>query len=329
MAESEVKPNDNARKAGAIVTMLDKPLLARVLKHLSGPELTTLMRTYDHLSSGQALSDGELSEAGNWLLGSAPSSAENHFRDALEIAIGGQGAAQLRRHDSWRKMADRVKPATFAAAIRSERPQTVALALSQLPPKFAADVLAILPPELRTGAIECIQSATPSSENALDAILGAIEEAIAGSSKASAADPKRAAQRVAEMLNQLDSAMVAEILESIRGRDPARAAEIESQMFQFSDFLRLDNRMLQQILAAMRPERIAVALKGTTEGDRDTILGALPDQVRAVVQAEMSDSGRVPKSEVEAARREITELCQRLDREGKIRLRPDSADMVS
>jgi flagellar motor switch protein FliG len=49
----------------------------------------------------------------------------------------------------------------------------------------------------------------------------------------------------------------------------------------------------------------------------------LPEQVRTVVEAEISESGPVPMREVKAARREITELAITMDRQGRIKLRAE------
>ncbi len=122
------------------------------------------------------------------------------------------------------------------------------------------------------------------------------------------------------MLNQLDSDSASAIVTHIRNRDEKRASAIEDEMFHFADLLTLDNRSLQTVLSEVRPERIALALKGITDDEKTLVFAALPEQVRVVVDSEMSESGRVPAREVKAARRELTEMAINLDRQGKIHI---------
>jgi len=204
--------------------------------------------------------------------------------------------------------------------LRDERPEAVAMALSQLPPRFAADVLARLPEGLRAEAVDNLAYAESAPRSALDAILRAVEESFSGRAGSEDGNGKAGAKRAAAMLNQLDSDSATAIVSHIRDRDAKRASAIEEEMFHFADLLTLDNRSLQAVLGEMRPERIALALKGITDDEKTLVFAALPEQVKVVVDSEMSESGRVPAREVKAARRELTEMAINLDRQGKIHI---------
>ena len=67
-------------------------------------------------------------------------------------------------------------------------------------------------------------------------------------------------------------------------------------MFQFADFFKLDNRAMQGVLAEVKPETLARALKGVTDEERAVVFAALTEQVRTVVEAEIADSGPVPRA---------------------------------
>jgi flagellar motor switch protein FliG len=262
-------------------------------------------------------------EVGAKFLSSENNGSSNNFKDALAMAFGQDGADQILRQDQWRTIAERVKPEKFAAVLRGERPEAVAITLSQLPPRFAADVLAQLPEEQRVAAIESLARAEAAPKGGLEAILRAVEQSVSATEMTEDPDRKTAARRAAAVLNQLDSENATAIIEHLRTGDPEGAALIEGEMFQFTDFLKLDNRAMQGVLAEVKPERLARAIKGITDEERAVIFAALPEQVRTVVEAEISESGPVPMREVKAARREITELAITMDRQGRIKLRAE------
>jgi len=319
MEGQESKP-DGLNRASLLVITLDKPVLARVLKHLSPRELTRLMGGYEALIAGGSAQTTAMASAGKIFLSSEPAASASTFKDALVMAYGEDNADQILRHDQWRTISERVKPETFASVLKSERPEAVAMALSQLPPRFAADVLARLPEELRAEAVDNLAYAESAPRSALDAILRAVEESFSGKGGSEEGNQKAGAKRAAAMLNQLDGDSATAIVSYIRNRDAKRATAIEEEMFHFADLLKLENRALQAVLAELRPERIALALKGITDDEKMLVFAALPEQVKVVVDSEMSESGRVPAREVKAARRELTETAINLDRQGKIRI---------
>jgi flagellar motor switch protein FliG len=321
--ETQDTKDDGLNRAVLLTLTLEKPVLARVLKHLSSKELTRLVQAHDVLTKSGTPSSERLMEAGTKFLLSETNGASSNFKDALAMAFGQDGADQILRQDGWRTIAERVKPEKFASVLRGERPAAVAITLSQLPPRFAADVLAQLPEEQRVAAVESLSRAEAAPKGGLEAILRAVEQSVSASPVSEDPDRKTAAKRAAAVLNQLDSENATAIIEHLRAGDPEGAALIENEMFQFADFLKLDNRALQSVLAQTRPEQLARALKGITDEERAVIFAALTEQVRTVVEAEISESGPVPAREVKAARRELVELAVQMDRDGRIKLRAE------
>jgi flagellar motor switch protein FliG len=321
--EAQESKDDGLNRAVLLTLTLEKPVLARVLKHLSSKELSRLVQAHDAITKSGAPSSTQLMEVGAKFLSSENNGSSNNFKDALAMAFGQDGADQILRQDQWRTIAERVKPEKFAAVLRGERPEAVAITLSQLPPRFAADVLAQLPEEQRVAAIESLARAEAAPKGGLEAILRAVEQSVSATEMTEDPDRKTAARRAAAVLNQLDSENATAIIEHLRTGDPEGAALIEGEMFQFTDFLKLDNRAMQGVLAEVKPERLARAIKGITDEERAVIFAALPEQVRTVVEAEISESGPVPMREVKSARREITELAITMDRQGRIKLRAE------
>jgi len=321
--------NDGLNRAVLLMMTLEKPVLARVLKHLSGKELGRVMQAYESMAKSAAPSSDQLMEVSSKFLSSeANGSSSSTFKDALAMAFGEDGAEQILRQDQWRTIPDRVKPEKFATVLSGELPEAVAITLSQLPPRYAADVLAQLPEDQRVAVVESLSRAETAPKGGVEAILRAVEQSVTLSPATEDLDRKAAAKRAAAVLNQLDSEDAAAIIEHLRAGDAEGATLIEAEMFQFRDFLKLDNRALQAVLAEVRPERLARALKGITDEERAVIFGALTEQVRTMVEAEIADSGPVAAREVKAARREIIDLAMQMDRAGRIRIHAEQ-DLIA
>ena len=125
MEGQDAKTVDGLNRASLLVMTLDKPVLARVLKHLSPKELTRLMGGYE-AAIGTAEAHLQMATVGKIFLSSEPAASASTFKDALVMAYGEDNADQILRHDQWRTIAERVKPETFAAVLRDERPEAVA-----------------------------------------------------------------------------------------------------------------------------------------------------------------------------------------------------------
>jgi flagellar motor switch protein FliG len=329
MVDQEAKNGRNVtNKAAVLLTALEKPVLARVLKRLSGNELTRLMQAYEEHMAHASANEEALEAVGKEFLSACRQNGSGHLREALVLAFGAESADQIMRQDHWRAISGRVKPSALAAMLRNEAPEAVAIVLSQLPSKYASEVLSALPQELRAESVERLARSEHVPGSAMDAILRAIEQNFTGDSGGHDTERDAGVRHAAAMLNQLDADAAAAIVERIRQSDPARAAAIEQEMFHFHDLITLESRTLQQILAAVAPERLALALKGLSDADREPFFAALPDQTRSVVKEEIETSGKVPMREVTAARQEITNLAMQMEREGKIRLRADG-DLVA
>jgi len=322
MSDNQETGGQQMSKAAILLMALDKPVLAGVMKHLNADELSQLMRVYEHETRQSLPGEEQLASVGREFLAERPSDAANHFKDALVMAFGQNGAERIARRDQWRTIAERVKPDRLAALMRDERPEAVAIVLLQLPAAYSAEVLIALPEEMRALCIERLTRGERVPGAALDAILCALEETFKAGSD-SGDSQRLGLARAAAMLNRLDLKAAEPILERIRAADPARAAAIEAQMFHFEDLCLLDNLTLQRVLTEVKPERLAIALKGVSDEQKQPLMEALPDQIRKIIAQEMEDSGKVPMKDVIAARNEIAALTVEMDQAGKIRLRPD------
>ena len=322
MVPGEERNEIGLDKAALLMLSLDRSVLANVLKHLSPDEVTVVTQHYDRqMAGGQPSQEQLLATCREFLDQQHGQTSSGHIKDALTMAFGTQKAGDMFRDDHWRAIAERVEPESLATFLQGERPQTVAVVLSQLPSRYAADVLSRLPEELRAESVDRFCRSERVASQTLDALLRAIEENFANRTATDTRDQGSGVQRAAAVLNQLESDIATKIVDRIRAADPDRAGAIEQEMFHFNDLLRIDAKALQLVLSEVKPERLALALKGIPEELRAGIFAALPDTVSKIVREEIETIGRVPVSEVQSARQELTNLALQLDREGKIHIR--------
>ncbi len=329
MALGDERNEAGLNKAALLMLTLDSEILARVLKHLNADEVTKVTQYYEaRLAAGKPSHEELSATCREFIEQRSGKNPSGHIKEALAMAFGTKAADQMFRDDHWRAIADRIDPESLAAVLQGERPQTLAVVLSQLPPRYSAEVLARLPEELRADSVDRICRSERVAAQALDALLRAIEDNFANRTTAETRDQGNGVQRAAAVLNQLDAEMATQIVDRIRAADANRAAAVEQEMFHFNDLLRLDPKALQMVLAEVKPDRLAMALKGIPEELRTGIFSALPETVSNIVMEEIEAAGRVPVRDVQAARRELTNLALQLDREGKIHIRAGQ-EMVS
>ena len=113
MEGQETKAADGLNRASLLIMTLDKPVLARVLKHLSPKELTRLMSGYEAAIGGGKAQSSQMASVGKIFLSSEPTASVSTFKDALVMAYGEDNADQILRHDQWRTISERVKARDF------------------------------------------------------------------------------------------------------------------------------------------------------------------------------------------------------------------------
>ncbi|HLW72254.1 MAG TPA: FliG C-terminal domain-containing protein [Candidatus Binataceae bacterium] len=323
-SESSARSN----KAALFAMTLNKDVLAKVLKHLNEVELANLTQAYEQEAAGKP-DETSLIGVGREFLELAAGGAGGHFKEALVLAVGEEGASQILRQDPWHALAKRVTPATLAALLKDERSETIGIVLAKLPSAYSSDLFALLPEESRAKSIERLTRSGSIAAAAADALAAALEESLNSGVGAGAGDQQAGVKAAATMLNRLDSEAALAIVEQLRATEPACAAALEREMFHFEDLLKLEVRVLERILGEVPTEKLTIALKGMAPEQRDLIFSGLTDQVKQMVTQGLDDSGSVAATEVRAARREISTLALNMNRDGKVRLRADEQEMVA
>lgn len=308
-------------KAALLILGLERDAVARVLKHLSAEEVRRLLHYVEQQYSGLKPDEDATRATFLQFLSSSGPGPGTQIREALAMAYGAEGVDRILRRDRWQAMAEKSSPEALADFLKGEQPELIAAILFHLPPRFAAETLSRLPEELKVETVERMSRGVNISAAGADAVLEALEFALSSQSGAGEDGRDRAVEFTAQVLNQMDSELASRVVERIRAQDAERARAIEQEMFHFEDLLGLDKRALQTVLSEVRPERMAMALKGIDRERQQAVLAGFTEENREVIREEMETLGRVPMRDVQAARREINAIALRLEHEGKIRVR--------
>ena len=121
----------------------------------------------------------------------------------------------------------------------------------------------------------------------------------------------------AAMLNAVGPS-AGEILSELEVVDKPRADDVRMAMFTFNDLARCDARAMREILRGVPSERLVVALKGSEQPVMDAIFLGLSQRASELIRDDLELLGKVKRSDVELARREVVEVALRA--EGKIDL---------
>jgi len=209
----------------------------------------------------------------------------------------------------------------LALALRDEQPRTAVILLQHLDAKHAGDVLRQLPAELRkTLAVQLSNPAAVCREVVERIVHVALVKGLAADATPAEDDPRVRHKNMADLLRVLDKQERADILVSLEEQDAAFAAGVKDFLYQFEDLLRLENRAVQKLLGEIETRDLALALRGAPDQLRDKVLDNLSKRARELLSDEIALLSTVAPSQVESARKTITQVIQRMVERGEAEL---------
>jgi len=218
-----------------------------------------------------------------------------------------------------------VEPQLLARFVKSEHPQTVAIVLSQLNPAQSASVLASMEPEARPDIafrIAKLDKISPAVVGKISAVIGQRLKSLGEMKRQPSGGPRA----VAEIFNQLDSALSTEILAQIGEQNPDLMDSIRQKMFVFDDLMALDANGVKELLSRADRRQLTTALKGTNEELRQHLLKGMSQRGAAMLLEDMEALGPVKIREVEAAQQAIIAVLRQLETEGVLSLKGGGSD---
>ena len=259
--------------------------------------------------------------------------AESYIRNMLVRALGEDKASGLVDRillggsttglDTLKWMDSR----SVSDIIRNEHPQIQAIVLAYLDPDQAAEVLDHFSEKNRLDIMMRIASLDAVQPNALQELNKILEKQFTGSlsgQNKSIGGYKTAA----EIVNNLDSSMGSELLESIREVDEDMGNQIQDLMFVFENLKDVDDRGIQTLLREVSSDVLIVALKGADSSLEEKIFSNMSKRAGELLRDDLEAKGPVKVSDVEAAQKEILTIARRMADAGEIILGGSGEEML-
>jgi flagellar motor switch protein FliG len=221
--------------------------------------------------------------------------------------------------------ARKLEPKVLSNFLRNEHPQTIALVLSVLDYGQAAAVLAELPEDIQVEIIlrmAELDKISPEVLVDLDRVLQDELLSIGGME----GQRLGGVQAVAEILNNVDRALEAAILEGVEEQREALADEIRKLMFVFEDLLVVDDRGIMAILKEVSTDDLKLALRTASDDLKEKIFKNMSFRAVEMLKEDIEIMGPVRIKDVEVAQQAILKIVKRLEQEGKVRLMAGGGD---
>ena len=215
----------------------------------------------------------------------------------------------------WDKLGN-VNESVLAAYLKNEYPQTVAVVLSKIKPEHAARVLGALPDEF---AMEVVMRML-RMEAVQKEILDKVEQTLRIEFMNNLARTTRrdSHEVIAEIFNYLDRNAETRFLSALEDRNRESAERIRALMFTFEDLLKLDPGGVKTLLRSVDKNRLALAMKGSSEALRDLFFTNMSERAAKILKEDMEAMGPVRLRDVDEAQMEIVNLAKDLADAGEI-----------
>ncbi|MCE2510830.1 MAG: flagellar motor switch protein FliG [Alphaproteobacteria bacterium] len=223
----------------------------------------------------------------------------------------------------WDKLGN-VSEEVLANYLKNEYPQTVAVVLSKIRSDHAARVLAILPEEF---AMEVILRMLRMEVVQKD-ILDGIEKTLRTEFMSNLARTNRrdAHEMMAEIFNGFDRATESRLMGSLEERNRDAAERIKALMFTFEDLGKLDPSGVQTLLRSVEKDKLALALKGSSETIRDLFFQNMSERAGKILREDMEAMGPVRLREVDEAQTYMVNTAKDMAARGEIVIADSSGE---
>lgn len=220
-----------------------------------------------------------------------------------------------------------IKPPVIARLIRDEHPQTLALILGNLPSHLAGQVLKELPVTVQGDVVYRLAILEKPDPEILAEIEDEINRAVRGATSLSV-DNLGGADVASSILQSASKDVSARVIEELNDADEELATRINDLLFTFEDLTRLDRDAIQGILREVKTDDLVIALKGASEEVRAVIFANLSSRAAEMLADDLENMPPVRVQDVEEMQKTIVTVVRRLEKEGKISIGGDDAQMV-
>ncbi len=211
--------------------------------------------------------------------------------------------------------------------IRNEHPQIQAIVIAYVDSDQAAEILNYFPEKVRLDVMLRVASLDTVQPSALQELNDILEKQFSGNAGSQTKD-MGGFKVAAEIVNNLDSSMAGELLDSIKEIDEDLGTQIQDLMFVFENLKEVDDRGIQGLLREVSSDVLILALKGADEILNEKIFANMSKRAAELLRDDLEAKGPVKVSEVEGAQKEILTIARRMADAGEINLGGGGEDMM-
>jgi flagellar motor switch protein FliG len=215
----------------------------------------------------------------------------------------------------WDKLAN-VNESVLANYLKNEYPQTVAVVLSKIKPEHAARVLAALPEEFALEVVQRMLRMESVQKDILDKVESTLR--VEFMSNLARTAKRDAHEHMAEIFNNFDRQTESRFVTALEERNRDSAERIKALMFTFEDLGKLDPGSIQTLLRNVEKDKLALALKGSTDSLRDVFFSNMSERAGKILREDMDAMGPVRLKDVDEAQMRMVNVAKDLANKGEI-----------
>ncbi|WP_323814816.1 flagellar motor switch protein FliG [Cellvibrio sp. NN19] len=323
-------------QAAILLMSLGEADAAEILKHMGPKEVQRIGAAMTQLQNIQQSDVHQV--LGNFLdevrtLTGLGVGADNYIRKMLVTALGEDKANSLIDRiliggnttglDTLKWMDAR----SVADIIRNEHPQIQAIVIAYLDSDQSAEILTYFTEKVRLDIMMRVASLDTVQPSALQELNDILEKQFSGNA-ASQTKAMGGYKVAAEIMNNLDGSIEAELMESIKEIDEDMGNQIQDLMFVFDNLKEVDDRGIQSLLREVSSDVLVVALKGADDGLKEKIFKNMSKRAAELLRDDLETKPPMRLADVEAAQKEILITARRMADAGEIMLGGGGDQMV-
>lgn len=216
---------------------------------------------------------------------------------------------------------------SVADIIRNEHPQIQAIVIAYLDADQAAEILNFFPEKVRLDVMLRVASLDTVQPSALQELNNILEKQFSGNAGSQTKD-MGGYKVAAEIVNNLDSSIGGDLLDSIKEIDEDLGTQIQDLMFVFENLKEVDDRGIQVLLREVSSDVLIIALKGADDILKEKIFANMSKRAAELLRDDLEAKGPVKLSDVEGAQKEILTIARRMADAGEINLGGGGEEML-
>lgn len=216
---------------------------------------------------------------------------------------------------------------SVADIIRNEHPQIQAIVIAYLDADQSAEILSYFTEKVRLDIMMRVASLDTVQPTALQELNDILEKQFSGS--ASSQTKTMGGYKVAaEIMNNLEGSVEAELMDGIKRIDEDMGNQIQDLMFVFDNLVDVDDRGIQALLREISSEVLVIALKGADDNLKEKIFKNMSKRAAELLRDDLETKPPMRLADVEAAQKEILITARRMADAGEIILGGSGEQML-